>query len=55
MKRERICKICGKSLPEDWDEDECELCLEEEEMNNLASNMLWSSLSPNIDDLCGKK
>lgn len=45
------CITCGKELPDDWDDDECEEC----QMDDLASNILWSPLHPNLGDLCGKQ
>ena len=42
----RYCEVCGVELPDDWEFDMCEDC-----MNNLASNVINSDdMFPNEDD-----
>jgi len=44
---ERYCTNCGEELPDDWDQDMCEDC-----MNNLASNIFYNDdISPDSGDL----
>jgi len=47
----KVCGVCGRKLitTEEINEGICEDCQEDDEMNNLASAILWTDdIEPNL-------